>query len=351
MAWDDPTYEEFYTSRVIIATLVSCGRLVSAGIKSNHFDYIFIDEASSDSEPYTLIPISGLGASLSSINANIILSGDHKQLGPIVQDPLCCRMGMEMSFMERLMETNPKYQKPYNTKFVTQLVQNYRSHPAILQFSNENFYDSQLVPMLNPQIANFACGWELLSNKKFPMIFCGSRYKSEEVGTSLKNEGELRILDNYVKNIMQNGINGEKVTVNDIGIISPYRGQRDRIIETFQYRAELSNIEVGTVDSFQGKEKKIIILSTVRSQTRHVGFLRNEKRLNVALTRAKCLLIIIGNASTLQRCQIWNKFVAFCYENCAIVGDSSAIDHKNIANISSEGNEEIPIDVEDEYDE
>ena len=91
-------------------------------------------------------------------------------------------------------------------------------------------------------------------------------------------------------------------------------------------------------------------MSTVRSHTKHVGFLRNEKRLNVALTRARCLLIIIGNSATLQRCQIWNKFVAFCFKNRAIVGDALSLNKSIVNDDKYEGNEEKPKDYDDEYD-
>lgn len=354
---DDPTYEEFHTARVIVATLVSCGRIVSSGIKQTHFDYIFIDEAASDSEAYTLIPISGLGASLNSINAQIVLSGDHKQLGAIVVDKFCRRMGMERSMMERMMYTNRNYGKRdqnYDSTYVTLLVQNYRSHSAILQFSNENFYDSMLVAKCPSEIANFACGSDLLfKNKDFPILFHTTRTPSQEVGTSLKNDGEINILSWYVEFLLKVGLGrGKEVYEEDIGIISPYRAQRDRLNEQFE---ELyPKVEIGTVDSFQGREKKIIILTTVRSNTRHVGFLRNEKRLNVAITRAKSLLIIIGNSSTLQKCVIWNKFIAYCHENRALAGDALSFDETTAKDKDNfKGAEEVPDDSdfeEDEYD-
>lgn len=351
---DDPSYEEFYTARVVIATLVSCGRIFSAGIKSDHFNYIFIDEAASECEPITLIPIACLGTKTQGgINAQIVLSGDHKQLGAIVQERFCRKMGMEKSMMERLMETNRNYQRrrKYNPQFVMQLVKNYRSHPAICQFSNMTFYDSKLVFMCPPEIANFACGWDFLfGNKSFPLMFHTTRTPSTEVGLSLKNEGEVNTLNSYIRAILTFGIKGQKVEETDIGIISPYRAQRDRIFE--QFNGEFPKIEIGTVDAFQGREKKIILLSTVRSRTKHVGFLRNEKRLNVALTRAQCLLIIVGNSATLQKCLIWNKFIAYCYNNGAIVGDIFSFDPIAVSDPNYQGAEEIPGDVEeDEYDE
>ena len=94
---DDPSYEEFHTARIVICTLVSCGRLVSAGISRKHFDYIFIDEAGCECEQRALIPIAGLGISLKKVNAQIVLSGDHKQLGPVIKNSFAQKMGMEVS--------------------------------------------------------------------------------------------------------------------------------------------------------------------------------------------------------------------------------------------------------------
>ncbi|XP_070491108.1 uncharacterized protein [Chironomus tepperi] len=352
-AHDDPSYEEFHTARVVIVTLVTAGRIISSEVGAGHFDYIFIDEAGSVSEPEAYIPLSGLGLSKKGVHAQIVLSGDHKQLGPIVKNAFAKRLGLETSLMERLMDTDEKYQKfetEYDYNYVIQLKQNYRNHPAIMRFSNENFYDSQLVSVCSDEIKNYALDPELLLfNPTFPIIFHTTRAFSEEVGTSLKNEGELIILSYYIQVLLNRGLGKNKVQQTDIGIISPYRGQRDRMLEVFG--DSYPNIEIGTVDSFQGREKKIIFLSCVRSGTNHVGFLRNEKRLNVALTRAQSLLIIIGNAATLQKCSIWNKFITYCYENKATVGDIFSVNHEGIGNDAMAGTEELPENgTDDEYD-
>ncbi|KAG5673966.1 hypothetical protein PVAND_003962 [Polypedilum vanderplanki] len=348
----DTTYEEFYTARIVISTLVSCGRITSGGISPIHFDYIFIDEAASESEPQAYIPIVNLGIVNGKINAQIVLSGDHKQLGPIVKNTFAKKMGLELSIMERLMTTDVKYQRrnnQYDNDFVVQLKKNFRNHPAILLFSNENFYNSQLIPVCTEEILNFALDSEILMyNNEFPILFHTTKSRSEEVGVSLKNEGELCVLIYYINFILKRGLNGNVVTEKDIGIISPYRGQRDRMIEELGDRG----LEIGTVDAFQGKEKKIIILSCVRSGTTHVGFLRNEKRLNVSLTRAHSLLIIIGNAETLQKCTIWNKFITYCHENNAVVGDIKSVNKAAAINPLLAEKEELPENgLEDEYNE
>lgn len=258
-----------------------------------------------------------------------------------------------MSLMERLMLTDDKYEcldGEYDLDFVTQLKKNYRNHPAIMRFSNENFYNSQLVSTCSEEIINFSKDPELLMfNVDFPIIFHTTKSPSKEVGTSLKNDAECAVLGYYLNAILRRGINGNKVEPKEIGIISPYRGQRDLIVES--YHQANPEIEIGTVDAFQGREKKIIILSCVRSQTKHLGFLRNEKRLNVALTRAKALLIIIGNAETLQKCSMWNKFITYCFENRGIVGDYLSVNYAAAIDETKAEKEEIPADAkEDEYD-
>jgi helicase MOV-10 len=106
-----------------------------------------------------------------------------------------------------------------------------------------------------------------------------------------------------------------KPLLRNIGIISPYRKQVAKLKDACEeYKAEL-DIEIGSVEQFQGKEKVVIILSTVRSHTSDVGFLDSAKRFNVAMTRAKCLLITVGNPETLSKDSNWKKLVDFCEAN------------------------------------
>ena len=252
--------------------------------------------------------------------------------------------------MERLMDNDKKYKRTkngYDDKYVVQLKQNYRNHPAIMHFSNKHFYDSQLVSMRTDRLKH-----KLITNEEFPIIFHANKSLSQEVGTSLKNEGELLILKVYVQVLLgskDKGTSQNHVQQSDIGIISPYSAQRNRMIEMFS--KVYPKVEIGTVDSFQGREKKIIFVSCVRSGTSHVGFLRNEKRLNVALTRAQSLLIIIGNSATLQKCSIWNKFITYCFENKATVGDVFSVNLEGIGDETKAGTEELPENgTEDEYD-
>jgi helicase MOV-10 len=108
--------------------------------------------------------------------------------------------------------------------------------------------------------------------------------------------------------------------LNDIGIIAPYRKQVSKLKDACEKFKEDLNIEIGSIEQFQGKEKSVIILTTVRSHTNNVGFLNNQKRFNVAITRAKCLMIVIGNPKTLALDSYWGELVKYCEENRSRIG-------------------------------
>lgn len=329
-----PTIVELLNYRVVISTLVNCGRLFK--LKPDHFDYIFVDECASSAEVYVDIPISlGLEEDCP-ITASVVLLGDPKQLGQIMRTYHSERYGFGVSLMERVMHMpNYKFREDgYDPKFIVQLVDNFRSHPAILSFSNQQFYNSTLKARQDDSVANFAIGWELLANKDYPIVFQASWTASEMDGTSHYNYGDIAFVIKYVGTMLRDGINGKDVFPEDIGIISPYAAQREKLMEIFD------NIEIGTVEQFQGREKLVIVVSGVRSKTLTIGFLKNEKRLNVALTRAKALLIVIGNPETLSKSSFWRKFIKQCYRNNAVAGKIPSWIHNK--------NEKHPEDLEEE---
>jgi helicase MOV-10 len=204
--------------------------------------------------------------------------------------------------MERIMSKR-RYQmsmhdKSYNKNYVTQLLDNFRSHPAILQFSNVLFYDSKLRAKLAEPFLSLGTKFLYLSNKKFPLLFHCVKEPSKIIqgGTSSYNEGEVKLVRFYADMLLKIGLGGVKVEPEDIGIVSPYKAQLNKLRDAMKHA---DKIEIGTAEYYQGREKKIIIISTVKSRD-SVGFLKSEKRLNVCITRAKCLLILVGNADTLQ---------------------------------------------------
>lgn len=217
------------------------------------------------------------------------------------------------SLMERIMKQKFYREDPeYNTDYVVQLVDNYRSHEMILKFPNGEFYNDRLRARAPESQVNVALGTDILVNPQVPIVLQGSFFMSykDPNGHSWYNTIEIQIVKEYVVKLMTEGLNGMKVKASEIGIVTPYVSQMKKIVEA----VNAPGIEIGTTEHFQGREKGIIIFSTVKSQA-PLGFLKNEKRMNVSLTRAKYLLIVIGNPDTLQNDRIWYRFIDFCFRN------------------------------------
>lgn len=334
-----PSKMEFESFQIVIITLISSSRLVQSDLEEGFFDYIFLDECAAATEPESLVPIVGLGFSgprdmddaeflaiprPTKVSSNLILLGDHKQLGAILSSDFAEMMGLGISLMERVMTKERYKQNPeYDSRFITQLLDNFRCHPAILQFSNSQFYDNMLRSKISDKNRLFAENWNFLPRKQFPILLHCDRAPSHvlERGTSSYNDKQVELAKFYVELLLTRGIDGQEVQEQDIGIVSPYRAQLQKL------RDKLSpGIEVGTAEYYQGREKKIIIISTVKSCT-SIGFLKNEKRLNVILTRAKSLMIVLGNPDTLQQDELWRTFVHFCHIHRANVGDHIMLQH------------------------
>ncbi|XP_041083835.1 putative helicase MOV-10 [Polyodon spathula] len=327
--------------RILVTTVVTAGRLVSGGIPPGHFSHIFIDEAGHAVEPECIIPVAGL---LNKDQGQLVLAGDPKQLGPILRSPLAIRHGLDVSLLERLMTQNSLYQKDsstgaFNSHFVTKLLRNYRSHPAILKIPNELFYDGELQVFANEILRNSFCTWENLPKKGFPVVFHGVQGLDEREGNSPSffNVSEIDVVVSHVKKLLQNqGKKGiRKLSPKEIGIISPYRKQVQKIrsaVNTvdkeLKSMPDIKELKVGSVEEFQGQERTVILISTVRSTMDYLkmdedfklGFLKNPKRFNVAMTRAKALLIVVGNPFVLSKDPIWHRFIQYCSEGGGYTG-------------------------------
>uniref|UniRef100_A0A673M1T7 RNA helicase n=1 Tax=Sinocyclocheilus rhinocerous TaxID=307959 RepID=A0A673M1T7_9TELE len=325
-----PSRKDLMDRSVIVVTLVTAGRLVSGGFAKGHFTHIFIDEAGQAVEPECIIGIAGL---LDPVKGQLVLAGDPQQLGPILRSPLAQLHGLGQSLLERLMTQNALYQKSqdghsgYDTRFVTKLLRNYRSHPAILKIPNELFYENELQVFANQMEREAFCCWEHLPKKGFPVVFHGVMGKDDREANSPSffNVTEIEVIVSYLNKLMQTqGKKGlPKLSANDIGIITPYRKQVEKIRKALNTVAELNkwkDIKVGSVEEFQGQERKVIVVSTVRSSVNYVkmdqdfniGFLSNEKRFNVAMTRAKALLAVVGNPVILSKDPTWQRFIRYC---------------------------------------
>ena len=273
------------SSDVILATNSSAALESIARVK---FDVAIIDEASQATIPSVLIPIAKAH--------RFILAGDHKQLPPtIISD----RAGdLEKTLFEELIRLYP---------FKSQLLNvQYRMNSLLMKFPNEEFYNNGLKS--DSSVDEININDILKSNQKEEaLLFVDTSDVDSEGETHLKdsksiiNNLEAEISSGIAQDYMSVGVSEE-----DIGIISPYADQV-KIIQ------DMTPVEVKTVDGFQGREKEIIIISTVRSNAHgNIGFLRDLRRLNVAITRAKRKLIIIGNKDTLMTNPTYARLIKFC---------------------------------------
>ncbi|KAL1377833.1 hypothetical protein pipiens_001514 [Culex pipiens pipiens] len=302
-------YEDIRPCRVVLCTASTAGRLVGSDIPENHFSYIFIDECGSAKEVSSLVPIIGIGVHGSEITASIVLAGDPKQLGPVIPYDFLNDTTHSVSLLERIAD-NGLYAKEYDPQVITQLRDNFRSHPALLEFPNLTFYDGQLRAKASPEKTHWAVGWDRLPNRTFPLIFHSvvGQTMQHKNSSSMYNELEADQVLTYVEMIVKNGICGKQVQEGSIGVITPYASQVRHIKELLEDH-DLDGVEVGSTEQYQGREKPIMIMSMVRSRSNSAGFLNNAKRINVSLTRAQALMIVVGDPGTLEKIDYWKDFI------------------------------------------
>ncbi|GLV35616.1 armitage [Carabus blaptoides fortunei] len=322
--------------RILIVTLTAAAKLVNAGVPPEFYSYVFIDESGHATESEVLIPIAGIITSQQNrktMTGQIVLAGDPKQLGPIIHSKLAESYGFGTSMLERLMENCDVYKKnnetgKYNPTMVTKLLKNFRSHPDILKIPDRMFYDNELIPIGN-EMVNLAIDWDALPNVKCPLIFHSVKGKDEreENSPSYFNRQEIDVVVKYLQQLIGTRLKGKKIEQSDIGIVSPYKKQVQKLNQAC-HKKNWNNILIGSVEQFQGQERLIIIITTVRSTQKlvehdyrfHLGFLKNPKRFNVAITRAKALVIVVGNPDILQHDQHWGEFIQYCIAKKALAG-------------------------------
>lgn len=327
--------------RITIGTCVSLGTLMQMRFPHNHFTHILVDEAGQCLETETLIPITFINKRC----GTVVLAGDPMQLGPIVMSPHA--RGFEQSLLVRLMDT-PLYKLDkkrfpdtagFNPRLVTKLRYNYRSLPCILDIYSELFYDSSLIACVeaenSPESAFLDRVIDSLPVKStqtppYSFIFCGVNgvNKQSPDSPSWFNPAETKSVFNFLLKLYKKGVRSE-----DIGIITPYQAQVKqirRILEESGYNgaSSLSKPKIGSVEEFQGQERQVIMISTVRtsrsvlpSDRQHaLGFVASPKRLNVAISRAKSLLIIFGNPHLLSADKKWLELIFKAINNGTYCG-------------------------------
>lgn len=290
--------EQRITDDVLGNAQVLCTTNIGAGhftLANRKFSIVLIDEATQATEPSALVPIVK-GA------RQLILVGDHRQLPPTVTSRRAEKDGLDIPLFERLLS---------NGLPAHMLTTQYRMHPSIREFPSSRFYENKLEdgcsPTERPPVAGFLWpDWD----KPVAFVPVHGAEIEEEAGSSRSNMDEAAIVVKVVNDLLAPG----DLTPEDIGVISPYAGQV-RLIRSMVDDV-IEGLEVKSVDGYQGREKEIIVLSTVRSNDAgKVGFLSNYRRLNVALTRAKRGLIVIGDDRTLRNDSTWASWLDWISES------------------------------------
>ncbi|XP_025154274.1 probable RNA helicase armi isoform X2 [Harpegnathos saltator] len=319
--------------RITIGTCSTLGILHNMGFPHGHFSHVLVDEAGQATEPEIMIPLSFIHAD----EGQVILVGDPMQLGPVVQSNLATYYGLSESFLSRLLHQFP-YQRDeqgfenyYDPRLITKLIINYRSLPEILELSNWLFYDSELLPQISPKKSKEAKVLKRLkeilpSRNGLPpaVIFHGisGENRRDIESPSWYNPEEATQVYIYLMKLYKCGLEPD-----DIGVITPYLKQVMQIRDLLnEINMELPKIS--SVEGFQGQERKVIILSTVRScnklidlDVKHaLGFVASPKRLNVAITRARALLIIVGNPKLLYMDPHWRSVLMYCVKHGGYTG-------------------------------
>jgi len=283
--------ELFGEARVVASTLVGSSHRLLEGMK---FGTLFIDEAAQALEAACWIPLRRA--------SRVVLAGDHCQLPPTVKSPAALKAGLGVTLMERLVDLHPEA--------VTLLKVQYRMNEEIIRFSSDWFYHGQVESA--PEVR-----YRGILDLDVPMEWVDVRTDEDEgealAGVSLVNKAEaeltLQTLQQYFERIGKTRILEERL---DVGVISPYRAQVQLLRSLLRKREFFKPfrrlISVNTVDGFQGQERDVIVISLVRQNDQgQIGFLRDLRRMNVAITRARMKLIILGDHHTLRRHPFYRK--------------------------------------------
>ena len=298
----------FGEARVIACTLVGSANRLLEGQK---FGTLFIDEAAQALEAACWIPIRRV--------SRVIFAGDHCQLPPTIKSFAALKAGLGKTLMERIVENHPET--------VTLLKMQYRMNEEIMRFSSDWFYGNQVesapevkyrsildldIPMTWIDTSEFS---EYSDHSEYSDISFKEEFVGESFGRINKAEAELTLLalEQYFKKIGKARILDERL---DVGVISPYRAQVQYLRRLFKKREFFKPyrhlISINTVDGFQGQERDIILISLVRANDEgQIGFLRDLRRMNVAITRARMKLIILGDASTMTRHPFYKKLYEY----------------------------------------
>ncbi|WIA14327.1 hypothetical protein OEZ85_002857 [Tetradesmus obliquus] len=315
--------------RVVVVTALMAGKLHALGVPAGHFSHIMFDEAGHAEEPLALCALAGLSGAATSV----VLAGDPKQLGPVIHSRIAGEAGLRLSLLERLAGSAPysaAEQHPTAAAgLIVKLVRNYRSHPELLEVPSRLFYRGQLHACASPDITHTLLHWEALRGRPMPLLFHSIVGKDEREGNSPSwfNTQECKQVLQYVQQLRE--LRRNPVAASHIAVITPYRKQVQKI-RTLLVAKGHGGVLVGSVEQLQGQERRVVIISTVRSEPSYLehdakhrlGFVGNAKRFNVAVTRAQALLIVVGNPAILMQDPNWLALLLSCQQGGATAGQA-----------------------------
>lgn len=365
-----PPASQLKEFKVVVTTCVGAFHiskaLRSGGSAAGWFSHVVIDEAGEASEPETLIPLALLRESTGAA----VLLGDHFQLGPLVTSPTACKLGeLDRSLLERLANERFEAATPQedhesvlNHDFLDMcehrglffMTESYRSHPAIMALYSKLFYGGQLVHRSRPKHEALMPFFRA-KGLAVPVLLhhIEGKERKDRTSPSLYNQDELGIVIDYVAELVKDSTLGLKAE--DIGIISPYAKQVSFFKDAFMTLGDkFRGIDVGTVEFFQGQERQLIVISTVRSATADsgntstnarspLGFLADQRRLNVAISRAVAGLLIVGNLRTLASHNAkWRSLVELAMDMDAVRGGPLEIGQSFLKQTSEQERVAVP---------
>ncbi|XP_028823166.1 DNA-binding protein SMUBP-2-like isoform X5 [Denticeps clupeoides] len=255
-------------------------------LPAEHFDLVVIDECGQALESSCWIPLLRAG--------KCVLAGDHKQLPPTVKSQTAARDGLSLSLMERIIDR-------YGDSVVRMLSVQYRMNSSIMQWSSDQMYQGKVTAHTSvaAHLLKDLPGVASVEETEIPLLLvdtagCGLFEMEDADEQSRGNQGEVDIVVLHVRALMQAGLDAR-----DIGVIAPYNLQVDLLRQ--QLSQKHPDLEIKSVDGFQGREKEAVVLSLVRSNRKgEVGFLTEDRRINVAVTRARRQLAVVCDSQTVR---------------------------------------------------
>jgi superfamily I DNA and/or RNA helicase len=280
------------SARVVCATLTGLDQTLMA---EQHFDWCIVDESSQSTEAAAWAAIQ--------FADRLVLAGDHFQLPPTVISPQAAAEGFNISLMEQLL---PQVGSNISHRLSVQ----YRMHQDIMKFSSLEFYEDSLMPapVVEKHLLKDLPGVTTNELTETPIHFidtAGASYDEnlEPDGDSRYNQQEADLVVKKVQALLDSGL-----SPTEIAIISPYSAQ----VRLLRERLNLPDMEIDSVDGFQGREKEAVIVSMVRSNfDNEIGFLADVRRMNVALTRARRKLIVIGDSATIAVHPFYQRLISY----------------------------------------